>query len=192
MGLIRYKTNNSIMSGKTQKEHQNIINILDKRYPFSLHLDADSFDQRLPSVCISIFFKTFETLLCKTHKSVFMIRQLLVIEARLGVFHKTFGYHVLSRARGILSGSQFTSVIGSFSTIFMAMTTLVSAYGKIVDKTSVYILANGDDLLIYSDFYIDSSVFVKQSFDLFGVVYSSEQNCEQSGRNKIVSFSGST
>jgi len=75
-----------------------------------------------------------------------------------------------------MSGSMFTQLIGTFSTVFVAILTLITMGYSPSQIRAMTILATGDDLTILSPYRIDINLFCHNANKFCGVSYSHNNN----------------
>jgi hypothetical protein len=89
-----------------------------------------------------------------------------------GMMHWSFGTSVKGRFGSLMSGSMFTQLIGTFSTVFVAVLTLLTMGFTPSQIRMMTILATGDDLCILSPYHIDIDIFSFNAYKYCGVSYS--------------------
>jgi hypothetical protein len=180
------------MGGKTQshirERSQSTKNI--RRYKYSF--DASSFDQTLPGFVIGLFFECIISIFAVDKYTIDRVRQLMRYELIAGYFHSSFRV-IRRRIGGLLSGSGLTNQIGTFSTLFMAICQLL-CMGYTVKQISEKFdfMVTGDDLVIFSDESLDYELFIKLSYENFGIVYNLDVDVIGSPTNDTFEFAGST
>jgi len=89
-----------------------------------------------------------------------------------GMMHWSFGTSTIGRFGSLMSGSMFTQLIGTFTTVFVAILTLLIMGYTPSQIRMMIILATGDDLTILSPYRIDIEEFCRTANKYCGVSYS--------------------
>lgn len=180
------------MGGKTQSHLGDRCQTEDNKRRFKYGFDATSFDQTLPGFVLILFFSSILFLFSANSFTYERIKMLMKYELCAGYFHKSFR-HIRRRIGGLLSGSGLTNQIGTFCTLFMAITDLLCMGFTVNDiLTKFDFMVTGDDLVIFSDVELDYETFINLSFENFGIVYTLDIDKIGSPNNDIFEFAGST
>lgn len=131
-------------------------------------IDYKNFDQLVPLVVlVSVFFLTSRVLTLSTYElNLFIISFSFFLV--MPVFHPEFEF--TEKFNGIVSGSGYTSRIGSLANYFMlsiAMKMYCNENGIVYDRTKFTILVSSDDTVIDSEFVVDFDKFKAIMFRTF-------------------------
>jgi hypothetical protein len=135
-----------------------------------MSFDVKGFDNSVPSLVIIACFKIFENLVPLSpyrRKILIWLRNYFVT---LPLFHPTLS--MVSRQKGITSGSGFTTVIGSMCMYFMHCVTFyryAKSVGINLNRITLRIVVSGDDSIVSTSQYIDEKAYAKLMKEIFGI-----------------------
>uniref|UniRef100_A0A2V0R991 RdRp catalytic domain-containing protein n=1 Tax=viral metagenome TaxID=1070528 RepID=A0A2V0R991_9ZZZZ len=180
------------MGGKTQSHIRARCQTKQNKGRYKYSFDASSFDQTLPAFVMGLFFFSIKVLFACNKFTQKRIHMLMRYELTAGYFHKSFR-HIRRRIGGLLSGSGFTNQIGTFCSLFMAITTLLCMGFSIEQIRKKFdFMVTGDDLVIFSDVELDFDSFIQLSSENFGIVYTMNTEIIGTPDNDVFEFAGST
>lgn len=180
------------MGGKTQQHLRNRCQKVKNKRRYKYSFDASSFDQTLPGFVMSLYFNSIIILFSANPFVSKRIIQLMRYELTAGYYHSSFRV-IRRRIGGLLSGSGLTNQLGTFSTLFMAICSLLCMKFTINQIMNNFdFMVTGDDLVIFSDVELNYEMFIKLSHENFGIVYNLDIELVGSPTNDLFEFAGST
>jgi len=160
--------NSDFAIGRTQQQISD--KVLSFRGGYNMSFDVKGFDNSVPRIVIITSFKILEGVLPLSSYQLSVFKWLRNYFVTLPLFHPLI--KLVSRQKGITSGSGFTSVIGSMCMYFMHCVTLyryTKQVGMSINNMSVRIVVSGDDSIVSTSQFIDNVVYSKLMQEIFGV-----------------------
>lgn len=144
----------SYVIGKTQKDISTLMH-RNRRY-HSLSLDYSSFDLAVPPCLIYEAFQIIRDMFSASDVRRYHFDSICKYFIKQENFHPFCG--MVTRRRGLPSGSSFTNVVGGFVNLFMIYYLLLKT-GQLRFVAKIYV--HGDDCLVFSTKQLDIRKFPK-------------------------------